>query len=104
MIATAIGRNNNPIPSTSRARVTYIRPEADRIWPHVRRRPIRSGATGVHVALTTTSTTSPKMIASVASMGPGLLTSRVRSFEPFATPPQNRSVAPVPNTPPVGTA
>ena len=57
-MTTEIGIRSSPSPRKRRRRFTYIRAEAERIWPHVRRRPTRSGATGVHVALTIAKTRS----------------------------------------------
>ena len=64
VITSTMGISKRPIPRKSRARCTYIRADAARIWPHARRLPMRNGATGVHVARTTTSTTRPITAAS----------------------------------------
>ncbi len=104
VITTEMGMSRAPIPTKRRTRLTYTRPLAARIWPQLRRRPRRSGATGVHVALTATSTTRPISPASRRSIGTGLRSSWLRALEPFATPEQKTSVAPVPTMPPVGTA
>ena len=78
--------------------------DADRIWPQVRRRPSRQGATGVHVGRTTTNVTRPTRIASKSATSAGLRSSRMRPRDPLSTAPQKKSVAPVPKSPPVGTA
>ena len=81
-----------------------MRAEAERIWPQVRRRPMRRGATGIQVARTTVKTIRATIAAITSSVSAGLRSSRTRPFDPFSTPLQKRSVALVPNTPPDGTA
>ena len=66
--------------------------------------PTRSGATGVHVARTTAKTSSAEEHPSTRTVAPGFRSSLARAAEPRSTPEQKRSVAPVPSTPPVGTA
>ena len=92
------------MPRKSRGRRTYIAPEAEMIWPHERLRASRSGATGRQVARTAANTSRPRIVPSTSSVMPGLRSSSTSAFEPLATPLQNRSVAPVPKTPPAGTA
>jgi hypothetical protein len=99
-----IGIRSSPIPKKTGARLMYIRPDAARIWPQLRRRPSRTGATGVHVARTVTKTISPSTTPSSSAMRPGLRRTRTSPREPFSTPLQKRSVAPVPKSPPVGAA
>ena len=92
------------MPRKSRARSTYILAEAERIWPQVRRRATRKGATGSQVARTTAKTRRAKSAPRVRSMSAGLRSRRTSPLDPLATPVQNRSVAPVPKMPAVGTA
>ncbi len=92
------------MPRNSLGRRMYIAPEAEMIWPHERRRAMRSGATGRQVARTAANTSSPRIVPSTSSVRPGLRSRSTSAFEPLATPLQNRSVAPVPKTPAAGTA
>ena len=103
-MTTVIGIRRSPSPTKRRKRFTYIRPDTERICPHERRRPTRSGATGVHVALTTAKTRSERINPSTRTVAPGFRSSFESAAEPRSTPEQKRSVAPVPSTPPVGTA
>ena len=103
VVTRTIGISSRPIPRKSSARPTYIRVAAERIWPHVRRRAIRSGATGVHVALTVRKITNPRRRASATTIGRGFCRSLISPTEPAATASQKKSVALVPKTPPVGT-
>ena len=48
-ISSETGISSTPIPRKSRARAKYMRPAAETIWPHARRRPARSGADGRQV-------------------------------------------------------
>ena len=82
----------------------YIRAEAAMIWPHDRRRGIRSGATGVHVARTVAKITRASNVPRTKRSGSGLMRSCVSALEPFATAEQKKSVEPVPKAPPVGMA
>src|SRR5829696_1853948 len=103
VITRTIGISKRPIPRNSSARPTYIRLAEDRIWPHVRRRPTRSGATGVHVAFTAAKIKRPRRTAMAMTTGTGSRRSLIRPTEPAATASQKKSVALVPSTPPVGT-
>ena len=53
-MTSEIGISSSPMPRKTRGCLTYMDADADRIWPQVRRRPSRRGATGVHVGRTTT--------------------------------------------------
>src|SRR5829696_5164635 len=103
VITSTIGISKRPIPRNKSARPTYIRLADERTWPHDRRRPTRSGATGVHVAFTATKARSPRSTASAIRTGIGFWSSLISPTEPAATASQKKSVAPVPSTPPVGT-
>ena len=63
VITTAIGMSRTPSPRKSPGRLTYIRAEAEMIWPHERRRAIRVGATGVQVARTAAKIASARIAA-----------------------------------------
>ena len=104
VMTMTIGIRSSPSPTNRRRRFRYIRADAERIWPHVRRRPTCSGATGVHVARTTAKTIRPRSTPSTSRVAPGFSSSLARAAEPRSTPEQKRSVAPVPRTPPAGTA
>jgi hypothetical protein len=82
----------------------YMRPEADRIWPHDRVLPSRSGAVGSQVARTAAKTSKATMPPRKRPTVSGLRRSRMSPFELVATAVQKKSVALVPNVPPVGTA
>src|SRR5215204_4377346 len=103
VITSTIGMSKRPIPRNKSARPTYIRLADERTCPHDRRRPTRSGATGVHVAFTATKARSPRSTASAIRTGIGFWSSLISPTEPAATASQKKSVAPVPSTPPVGT-
>ena len=53
------GNQEHAQPEEEAGRLTYILAEAEMIWPHDRRRAIRSGATGVQVARTAAKITRP---------------------------------------------
>ena len=101
---TANGMRRTPRPRKRPGRLTYIRADAEMIWPHERRRAIRSGATGVHVARTVAKIRRPRTTPRKITSGSGLLRSCESALEPFATAEQKKSVVPVPKAPPVGTA
>jgi hypothetical protein len=103
-MSRAIGIRSNPIPRKTRGCLRYIEADADRIWPQLRRLPRRRGATGVHVARIVMKATSATMAASMSATSAGFCRKRMSPREPFSTPLQNRSVAVVPKSPPVGTA
>ena len=60
------------MPRNSRARLTYIRPAAEMIWPQVRRRPSRSGATGRHTVRVARRTTIARSAPRMRSVSCGL--------------------------------
>ena len=104
VIATAIGMNRTPSPRKRRGRLTYIRAEAEMIWPHERRRAMRVGATGVHVARTAAKIASPRIVARKMMVGNGFRRRCTSAREPRSTAAQKKSVVLVPNAPPAGIA
>ena len=98
------GMSTRPIPRNSGARVTYMRAAAERIWPHVRRRAIRSGTAGRHFVRVIAKTASARSTPRKRTVAPGLRSSEMSAFEPVSTAEQKKSVAPVPKIPLVGTA
>ena len=103
-MARLSGMKRRPIPRKSGARVMYILPAADRIWPHARRRPSRSGTAGRHVVRVAAKIAIASRAASASSNGTGFRSSWTSAFEPVSTAEQKKSVAPEPRTPPVGIA
>ena len=100
----AIGIRRSPRPRKSRGCFTYIEADAERIWPHARRRPTRRAATGVQVALITTKASRPRRLTTTKNAAGGFRSSELSAAEPRSTPEQKKSVALVPSRPPVGTA
>ena len=96
VITRTVGISNNPIPRNSSGRPMYIRLAEERTWPHARRRPTRSGATGVHVAFTAAKIKSAMRTASAIRTGSGIRRNLISPTEPAATASQKKSVAPVP--------
>ena len=93
------------MPTKSAARrEAYIRAALDRIRPQARLCARRSGTPGRQVVRLTSQTSSRNRIPIVISVVVGSRTRAVRAAEPFSTPVQKKSVAPVPKIPPVGTA
>ena len=102
--ASETGTVTIPIPVNNTGWEAYIRAEARMIWPVARRRGTRRGALGCHVVRLPRKTTSRASTPSTNSDRPGLSTIWRKMSEPSATAPQKKSVAPVPNSPPAGTA
>jgi hypothetical protein len=103
-MTTLRGMSRRPSPRKSLGRFTYIRAEAERICPQARRRGIRSGATGVHVARAIAKAARPRIAARTSNVRPGLRRSWMSPFEPLATALQKKSVVEVPKSPATGTA
>ena len=97
VMATAIGISRTPSPRKRPGRLTYIRAEAEMIWPHERRRAMRVGATGVQVARTAAKIASPRIAARKMMVGSGLRRSRMSARDPRSTAEQKKSVVLVPN-------
>ena len=103
VMSSEIGITTSPIPTKSRIRSTYMRPEADRIWPQARRRARRRGAAGRQVAREIRIAASRAIPASKRPNASGLSTSWTSAFDPPPTAEQKKSVAPVPKALPPGT-
>ena len=69
VMTTAMGMRSTPRPRKRPGRLTYILAEAAMIWPHDRRRAIRSGATGVQVARTAAKITRPSNVPRTTRSG-----------------------------------
>ena len=98
------GMNSTPIAMNRVARARYMCQAAVRIWPQLRRCARRSGVEGRQVVRVPAKTATARSAPSRSTVGTGLLSSWTSAFEPVATASQKKSVAPVPRTPPVGTA
>ena len=99
----AIGIRRSPRLRNSRGCFTYIEADEERIWPQARRRPTRSAANGVQVDLDDDEGDQPEEARQDDEAAVGFRSSEVSAPEPRPRP-QKKSVAPVPSTPPVGTA
>jgi hypothetical protein len=88
----------------SGARPRYMRAEAVRICPHLRRRATRNGAEGLQTVRVAAKSASASTAASTRSVVSGSLSSWMRPRDPVSTAEHKKSVALVPSTPAVGTA